>query len=561
METMKKQHSLALLSIACLSAAACKAPKISYLEPATGPERTLVEIHGSNRFLASAYWDAGSASEVALTAGFLSADLFTVPRAAALGSHDVQLRNSAGGSNVEPFSVTSPVSYGGAPRLERTSLVGASFSGGQVNTWLYVQVANADSDAEILVDGVVVPTVPHRALRNDLRDVSPDDLNFPIHHWIAFLAAPGSRASGATLQVSCRNRDGLVSNPLPYTLPVDEASMDSDGDDLPDLWEKNGYDADGDGTIDVDLPALGAHTHRSDIFVEVDVMSGLANTPGANVFAAATAGFANAPILNPYQGTNGIGLHLDTSGSVPFSQTVDLEDADDATLGNANFYTLKAANFANATRGRIFHYCIWANAMPPGFSGISDVALNPAQTDFSGPGDDFIVSFDDFSAAFQTVRSMAATFCHELGHNLQQRHGGVDHATKNPTYSSVMSYAWQLRTGKSNATRRAEPVYAPFYYQLAGAVEANGAIPAGVTSALPDYSLGMGRNLVENALSEPVGLYNANAIDWNLDGDTTDPSAARSLTQDNDTNDTAVDFPNWFRLVYSGPRLNGRLGS
>ena len=554
-------HRASALVVAALAVPACRAPHIDSLEPSSGPERTLVEVHGTGLGFASAYWDAGTAGETPLPTGFLSASLFTVPLGATVGAHGVQARNSAGGSSVEAFDVTATTGLG-TPRLERTSVLGASFATpGEVDTWIYVQVANADSGAEILVDGVVVPTIAHRGLRNDLRDIDPADLAYPIHHWLSFIAAPGPRPVGSTIQVACRNQDGQVSGAMGFVLPTDEATLDSDGDDLPDAWEEAGYDADGDGTIDVDLPALGAHPHRPDVFIEVDVMSGLANTPGAGVWNAVTASFAAAPILNPYTGTDGIGMHLDTSGTVPFSQTVDLTGADDPASGFTNFYTIKGANFDNTARGRIYHYCVWANARPNGSSGISDVLISASGTDFAGPGDDFIVSFDDFPASYQTDRSMAATLCHELGHGFQQRHGGVDHTTTNPTYSSVLSYSWQIRTGQSAATRSARPVYAPLYYQLDGAVEVSGAIPAGVTSVLPDYSTGMGRSLVEAALAEPAGLYNGNAIDWNSDGDATDPAAASDLNGDGDTSDTLVDHPNWFRLIYSGPRQNGQYGS
>ena len=49
-------------------------------------------------------------------------------------------------------------------------------------------------------------------------------------------------------------------------------AIDSDGDGLLDDWEMNGYDHDGDGVIDVDLPAMGATPDRKDLFVEVDWM-------------------------------------------------------------------------------------------------------------------------------------------------------------------------------------------------------------------------------------------------------------------------------------------------
>ena len=49
-------------------------------------------------------------------------------------------------------------------------------------------------------------------------------------------------------------------------------TLDTDGDGLPDVWEKEGLDYDGDGKIDVDLPAMGADPNVPDIFVEVDWM-------------------------------------------------------------------------------------------------------------------------------------------------------------------------------------------------------------------------------------------------------------------------------------------------
>jgi hypothetical protein len=554
----KAIYKSGLLCLLALILTGCP-PNINSLNPNTGPRRTLVEIDGDTGF-SSVYWDAETPSEQKIPGGFLGAHLFTVPSGATQGAHQVQLNRWGNSGNKVPFTVTAPVPFG-APRLDRVSLGYTDFqSGGQVNVWLYVQGANVDAGAEVLINGTVVPTIAHKGIQNDLFGVNPQDLNYPIYHYLSLITAPGPQPTGSILSVQVRNVDGQNSNVINYTLPTDSATMDSDGDDLPDVWERNGYDADGNGTIDVDLPALGADPYRPDIFVEVDVMTGLTNTPGAGVWNAARAAFDNAPIINP--GTdNGINLVLDTSGTVPFSQRVSLTQADDPQNGIANFYTLKGANFDNDDLGRVYHYCIWANAQPGGWSGISDVEINAAGTDFIGPGDDFIVSFDDFPASYQTFRSMAATFMHELGHNLQQRHGGIIHARYNPTYSSVMSYSWQLRTGVNNATRRSRPIYAPLYYRLNNAVEANGAVPAGVTSVVPDYSEGMGRNLVENNLSEPIGLYNNNGVDWNLDGDTTDVGVSRDLTEDGDTNDTAVDYPNWANLVLSGPRRNGEHGN
>jgi hypothetical protein len=524
----------------------CAAPNITSLDPDNGPERTLVNVHGST-FLSSVYWDAGAPNEQRLPSSFLGAHFFTVPAAASLGAHQVQLERFSKRGNTNPFTVTAALPFS-TPRLDRISIVYADFqSGNKVNTWLYVQGANIDTNAQVLVDNTIVPTVAHKGMRNNLFGVNPRDLAYPIYHYLALLAGPGPRMVSSTLTIKIRNADGQESNSLSYRLPDDADTLDSDGDDIPDAWEVNGYDADGDGVIDIDLPSLGADPLRPDAFLEVDIMQGLTNRPGPAIWNAMTLVFANSPIINPGK-DNGINLHLDTSGTVPFWQTIDFTGTETAT--HRRFNTLKTANFNDAVRGRIYHYCIWANMRPNGSSGISDV-------DWVNGGDDCIVSFDDFGASFQTAQSMAETLMHEFGHNLNQRHGGETHTTNNPTYSSVMSYSWQLRSGRDDAFRRQNAIYAPFYYQTDAAIEANGAIPTGWTGITIDYSEGMGRLLVENDLNEPAGLYNGNAIDWNSDGDSTDANASRDINGDLDATDTFSDYPNWANVSFRGPRNNG----
>ncbi|HEY7534311.1 MAG TPA: hypothetical protein VH681_16185, partial [Nitrospiraceae bacterium] len=457
----------------------CAAPNITSLDPDSGPERTLVKVHGDT-LLSSVYWDAGQSTERSLSGGFLGGYLFTVPKGAPVGMHPVQLERFTKRGNKKAFTVTTPVPFS-TPRLDRVSIVYADFhTANQVNTWLYVQGANIDVSAQVLINNAVVPTVAHKGIHNNLFGVHPQDLAYPIYHYLALVAAPGPQALNSTLTVKIRNSDGQESNTLLYGLPDSEANLDSDGDDIPDDWEIHGYDANGDGVIDIDLAALGAHPLRPDAFVEVDVMQGLTNSPGPAVWNAFAAGFTNAPIINPVT-ENGVNLHLDTTGTVPFWQTIDFTGTETAT--HRRFNTLKTANFNEAIRGRIYHYCIWANMRPNGSSGISDV-------DFVNGGDDCIVSFDDFSASFQTAQSMVETIMHEFGHNLNQRHGGTTHTTNNPTYSSVMSYSWQLRSGRNNTFRSQNPIYAPFYYQTNAVAEAGGAIPSGWTPVTVDYSEG-----------------------------------------------------------------------
>jgi hypothetical protein len=546
---MRRQRRRSFWSVLALFAvAACGAPSLTSLDPNTGPERTLVLVSG-DRLFANVLWDAETASETGLAGGFLGASMFSVPAGATVAAHDVQLIRGTQRSGKLPFTVTAAQPFT-APRLDRVSMAGATFkAGGLVNTWLFVQGANTDVGAEVLVDGVVQPSVAWKAMRGDRYGVDVNSLGLPIYHHTLLLSAPGDRTAGSSIAVKIRNSDGLESEVVNYQLPADQASLDSDGDDLPDDIERNGYDADGDGTIDVDLPALGANPFRPDVFLEVDVMNGLANPPAAGVWTSITEAFASAPILNPVD-SNGVHLVIDNSGTIAFSQTTDLTGADNPMTGHTNFYTYKAASFDDANRGRIYHYCIWANARPNGSSGISDVNFG------NGGGDDCIVSFDDFSAPMQTVRSGAETLMHEFGHNLDQKHGGATHFANNPAYNSVMSYNWQLRTGRNDATRRSRGVCVPFYYHDAAATEPNGALP-GVINTIVDYSDGMNRDLVENALDETQGVCLGAARDWNSDGDATDAAASLDINADGDTTDTWSDFANWAKLDYRGPRLNG----
>ncbi len=98
-----------------------------------------------------------------------------------------------------------------------------------------------------------------------------------------------------------------------FDISVLSATGDADEDGLLDSWELNGFNADTDTTIDVNLPALGAHPLRKDVFVEVDclVAGNHSHCPGTAAMSNAILAFANAPVANP-DGTTGVQLHVDT---------------------------------------------------------------------------------------------------------------------------------------------------------------------------------------------------------------------------------------------------------
>ena len=223
---------------------------------------------------------------------------------------------------------------------------------------------------------------------------------------------------------------------------------DMDGDALLDDWEVNGYDADGDGDIEVDLPAMGADPTHKDVFVEMDYM-GVEETCPCHLPLKADLKrivkvFAKSPLARNPDGTRGIRMHLD-AGSAR-GHAYDLGGGNlvphDADLNpvEAEFDAIKATNF-DVNRAKIFHYMIWAHQYGGGTSsGLS----------FGIGADSFVVTLGAFPQ-HGTSNAKVGTFVHELGHNLGLRHGGDQNANYKPNYLSVMSYAFQIdgvpRTG------------------------------------------------------------------------------------------------------------------
>lgn len=64
---------------------------------------------------------------------------------------------------------------------------------------------------------------------------------------------------------------------------------DADGDGLLDGWERRGIDDNGDGAVDLNLPALGANPLHKDLFVEADAMANLGPMPLPPIIGATNA--------------------------------------------------------------------------------------------------------------------------------------------------------------------------------------------------------------------------------------------------------------------------------
>ncbi|MGH1491604.1 MAG: Ig-like domain-containing protein [Acidimicrobiales bacterium] len=271
--------------------------------------------------------------------------------------------------------------------------------------------------------------------RGDLSEVGPDGCLYLTQNGVRY--ADGTTGTSNSLVRICGD-----------FAPPAGAFLDRDGDALLDIWEEDGIDFDGDGTIDVDLPAMGADPDRKDIFMEIDWMVGHEPDPAA--LADIVSAFANAPTP--------IALHIDAgpasllNDGTPWGTLAEGNSlALDSVLGEwppggdyswAEFQTIKDANLDDSRRDA-FHYVVYGSRGPEPESGTTP------STGLLGisrgiPGSDAVV-FDRVVANRPEVE--ATNLMHEFGHNLNLGHGGSDQTGAfnfKPNYLSVMNYSFSI---------------------------------------------------------------------------------------------------------------------
>lgn len=177
---------------------------------------------------------------------------------------------------------------------------------------------------------------------DDLADISPAgndnnlDFVFDRSNGTWFCAD-----DGIVSPRNCSSGGGGGGNDQPRAKMCFDVGGDRDGDGLLDTWEQSGYDDDGDGTVDVDLPGMGADRDHNDLFLEIDYDGTVVPTreaidemraafgaapmnagsragerEGANGQNEETFGVSAPP--NP-DGLPGITLHVDTGSLVDFN--------------------------------------------------------------------------------------------------------------------------------------------------------------------------------------------------------------------------------------------------
>jgi hypothetical protein len=321
--------------------------------------------------------------------------------------------------------------------------------------------------------------------------------------------------------------------------------QDTDGDGLPDVWEKNGYTE--NGTF-VNLPAMGADPLHKDLFVWMDYMirpDSVNLAPSQTVINNIKTAFANAPVQNP-DGATGINIHPVLGNQVTYVETLGV--AGDYTQVWTQFDSLKQ-DFFNQAYAKAFRYMIWANTYNQGTS--SGLARDI-------PAMDFIVSLGGWGTPGGTDWQKLGTFIHELGHCLGLTHGGSNHVNYKPNYLSIMSYFFQTSGLYRNGHWGDAGFPANYDYQRVNtpSLNENSLTEANGLSGADDVSTYGTLYYYNLTWTEAFAANAAGAIDWNKNSIIDVDPVSVDLNHDGSTT-TLTAQNNWENINYSA---NGQIG-
>jgi hypothetical protein len=289
---------------------------------------------------------------------------------------------------------------------------------------------------------------------------------------------------------------------------------------------------------DTNNPRTCPSPTKKDVFVEIDYM--INHRPSNAALLSVVNAFKSAPTTQIAGVTPGINLHILLDEQLPFHDVTIPMDAAVGSTGapHGGFLQLKQNYFGTTlehtataqipqeylndlldAKAQVFHYSMWIHSLSatPKSSGYGEVW-----------GNDSIVSLGAFADGEGTVDQQAATFMHELGHNLKLNHGGSGTAATGyqnckSNYLSLMNYAFQFKQGEGgyvvnrpiDFSRKNQLVLVES--NLSELVGINASNPTGLTTVYGPQS-----GLPTLGILTKILSTTNNPINWNRDADTTD---------------------------------------
>ena len=314
---------------------------------------------------------------------------------------------------------------------------------------------------------------------------------------------------------------------------------DTDGDSLWDSWEISGVDMDKDGYVDLILE--GANWNQKDVYVEVDYMDGhrLSGVAKDDVVAA----FRSCPRSVEYGPIN---VHIEIDDSEPLAiahgDVVRIWEYFDRIketyFGTLPQQTDPRAEVILLAKKYTYHYCLFVH-------GIETWNGTHWNTGAGGKGEvygnDFVVALGIGFAG--SPAEQAATFMHELGHNLGLRHGGGDTVNYKSNYLSIMNYLFEFD---------GDPLHnRPLTFssaKLASLNEGDLNEIVGVRGANWDWTVHSGILQTSSGTKYvPLADPTLGNIDWDNDGDDTEKSVKANVNN----------YPQWGYPSVENERLDG----
>ncbi|RXJ72219.1 hypothetical protein CS022_16855 [Veronia nyctiphanis] len=312
---------------------------------------------------------------------------------------------------------------------------------------------------------------------------------------------------------------------------------DTDNDGIPDSAERQGGSLAGISYYD-----LGARVGQRDLFIEIDWMKSddPMLSPMYPSLKKVQRAFANQGISVHFDTGNLFGSEFNLAGGeeVPFRRRInmDLNPSDH----DANIYEYKD-RFMDIRRSSVFHYLLIANT-----EDINQRNSGSGRAEIGG--NDFYVTLGEWTwdelhdakkRKNRQINVQAATIMHELGHNLNLRHGGFENRNYKPNYYSIMNYLYQINgmpdaQEKNNSDR---------YASVARALLSHGPY-SDPNQFIIDYSHGLSPAIDEKHIDENAGIFgNHIPFDANFDGHY-DSDVARELNRDGSL-DVIKDHDDW----------------